>query len=156
MPLYESVFIARQDVATTQVEALAAQFAEIIRNQGGKVTKTEQWGLRTLAYRIKKNKKGHYVLFNIDASAAALQEMERNMRLNEDVLRYMSVKVDVLEEGPSAMLRRSEERDSFDRGGDRGDRGMAPRSGGFERSTAPRAVGSGRPMRRDSSEGDMA
>src|SRR5262249_41423106 len=104
MPFYENVFIARQDVSSTQVDALADTFTNILTEQGGKVTKKEYWGLRNLAYRIKKNRKGHYVLFNIDAPPAALAEMERNMRLNEDVLRYLTVRVEELEEGPSAML----------------------------------------------------
>ena len=122
MPFYESVFIARQDIAATQVEALSTAFAEIIKANGGKVLKTEQWGLRNLAYRINKNKKGHYVMFNLDAPPAAVAEMERNMRISEDVLRYMTVAVEELEEGPSAMLRKEErsDRPSFgDRGGDR-------------------------------------
>ena len=132
MPYYESVFIARQDIATPQVEALTASFAEIVRANGGTVSKTEQWGLRNLAYKINKNKKGHYVLFNIEASAAAINEMERNMRLHEDILRFMTVRVEQLETGPSAMMRR-DERDSM--GGERSDRPQrgsgSERSGGF-------------------------
>jgi small subunit ribosomal protein S6 len=104
LPLYENVFLVRPDVSTQQVEALAQQFTEILTANGGKVAKTEQWGLRNLAYRIKKNRKAHYVLFNIDAPPAAVAEMERNMRLSEDVLRTMTVSVDALEEAPSAML----------------------------------------------------
>ena len=130
MPYYESVFIARQDIPATQVEALTTSFSEIVTKHGGKVTKTEQWGLRSLAYRIRKNKKGHYVLLNLDAPADAVNEMERNMRLNEDVLRFMTVKVEALEEGPSVMMRR-EERDGNERGerGERPSRGeRAPRS----------------------------
>ncbi len=133
MPYYESVFVARQDIPATQVEALTTLFTDIVTTAGGSVKKTEQWGLRTLAYRIRKNKKGHYVLFNLDAPPAAINEMERNMRLNEDILRFMTVKVDELEEGPSVMMRR-DERDSNERGersdrGDRGDRGdRAPRA----------------------------
>ncbi len=122
MPFYESVFIARQDIAANQVEVLTATYADIIKANGGKVLKTEQWGLRNLAYRINKNKKGHYVLFNLDAPPAAVAEMERNMRISEDVLRFMTVSVDELEEGPSAMLRKEErtERGPMgDRGGDR-------------------------------------
>ncbi|MDE2029818.1 MAG: 30S ribosomal protein S6 [Alphaproteobacteria bacterium] len=136
MPLYESIFIARQDVPAAQVETLTQSFADIIVKDGGKVKKTEQWGLRNLAYRIKKNKKGHYVLFNLDAPPEAVAEMERNMGLNEDVLRFMTVRVEEHEEGPSAIMRKDErsDRPSFgDRGGDRGDRGFdrprrAPRS----------------------------
>lgn len=119
MPLYESIFIARQDVPTTQVEALTTLFSDIIVKDGGKVTKIEPWGLRTLAYRINKNKKGHYVLMNIDASPAAIAEMERNMTLNEDVLRYMTIRVEEHEAGPSAILRKEERSERPDRGGDR-------------------------------------
>ena len=104
MALYENVFIARQDVPTTQVETLTNQFAELVTGLGGTVSKKEYWGLRSLTYRIKKNRKGHYTLFNLDAPPAAVQEMERNMRINEDVLRYLTIRVDELEEGPSAML----------------------------------------------------
>jgi small subunit ribosomal protein S6 len=117
MPLYESVLIARQDISSTQAEALTDTFSEIVTNQGGTVSKKEYWGLRNLAYRIKKNRKGHYTLLNIDAPAAAINEMERNIRLNEDVLRYLTIRVDELEEGPSAILRSREER------GTRGGRG---------------------------------
>lgn len=130
MPYYESIFIARQDISAAQVEALSTQFAEVVKANGGSVTKTESWGLRTLTYRIRKNKKGHYVLFNLDAPAKAVAEMERQMRLNEDVLRYMTVKVEELEAGPSVMMRREEREDRAERGprGDRGDRPMrAPR-----------------------------
>src|ERR1700733_4276712 len=108
MPLYECVFIIRQDIPATQVETIAASFADIIRNNDGKVEKTEQWGLRSLAYRIKKNKKGHYVMFNLDAPPAAVNELERNMRLHEDVLRFLTVGVEELEAGPSAILRKEE------------------------------------------------
>ncbi len=140
MPFYESVFIARQDITTAQVEALAAEFSEIVRKNGGQITKTEQWGLRNLAYRIKKNRKGHYVMFNIDGPSAVIPELERNMRLHEDVLRYLTVKVDELEAGPSAMLRRDE------RDGERGERSGSER---FDRS-GPRRDGSGRPPRHQS------
>ncbi len=110
MPAYESVFIARQDVGSSQVDALTDNFAEIIEQGGGKVSKREYWGLRNLAYRIKKNRKGHYVLMNIDAPAPAVLEMERLMRLNEDILRFMTLRVDELEEGPSVMMQKREER----------------------------------------------
>ncbi len=104
LPFYENVFIARQDISAPQVDSLADDFSKIIEDQGGKVAKREYWGLRTLAYRIKKNRKAHYVLLNIDAPTQAVQDMERQMRLNEDVLRYLTVRVDELEEGPSAMM----------------------------------------------------
>ena len=128
MPFYENIFIARQDISTAQVEALTETFATLVAENGGKVEKREYWGLRNLSYRMKKNRKGHYVLFNLDAPSAAVIELERNMRINEDILRYMTVRVEELETGPSAMLRK-EERDV--RGfGDRsfGDRPRRPRS----------------------------
>lgn len=104
MALYESVFIARQDIAASQVDALIERFEGVIGSNGGKITKKENWGLRQLAYRMNKNRKGYYVLFNIDAPAAAVQEMERQMRLDEDIIRYLSIRVEELEEGPSAIL----------------------------------------------------
>ena len=110
MALYESVFITRQDISSSQAEALVDSFAEIIANTGGSVQKKEYWGLRNLAYRIKKNRKGHYALLNIDAPPAAIAGMERNMRLNEDVLRFMTVRVEELDEGPSPVLRSRDER----------------------------------------------
>ena len=117
MPLYENVFIARQELSTAQVEAMTESLSNIIKDNGGTVAKTEYWGLKTLAYRIKKNRKGHYVLFNLDAPSDAVQEMERNMRINEDLLRYLTIRVDELEEGPSIQMQ-SRGRD----GGRRGDR----------------------------------
>jgi small subunit ribosomal protein S6 len=111
MPFYENVFISRQDVSATQVEALTEQFATIVKDHGGEVTKREYWGLRNLAFRIKKNRKGHYVLMSISAPPAAIAEMERNMRINEDVLRHMTVRVEALEEGPSTMMQRRDERE---------------------------------------------
>ena len=129
MPLYESVVIARQDIATTQVDTLADELTNIITEGGGKVTKRESWGLRSLTYRIKKNRKAHYVFFNIDAPPAAINEFERRMRINEDVLRYLTVRVETLEEGPSAVITnkdRPPERTGFFGGG--GGRG---REGGF-------------------------
>jgi len=125
MPFYESVFIARQDISPAQAEALADTFTGILKERGGDVTKREYWGLRSISYRIKKNRKGHYILLNVDAPPAAVQEMERNMRLNEDVLRFMTVRVDELEAGPSMMMQRREER------GDR-DRDRGPRRRDFE------------------------
>lgn len=120
MPLYESVYIARPDISATQVETLTADMKKILEDNGGKVTKDEYWGLKSLAYRIKKNRKGHYSLLNIDCPAAALTEMERNMRLHEDVLRYMSVRVDEHEEEPSVMMQSKSSRDDRDRERDRG------------------------------------
>jgi small subunit ribosomal protein S6 len=103
MALYESVLIARQDISAAQAEALTEKYAEIIQAHGGSVAKRESWGLRTLAYRIRKNRKGHYTLLNIDAPADAVKEMERNMRIDEDVIRYLTIRVDELEEEPSAI-----------------------------------------------------
>jgi small subunit ribosomal protein S6 len=123
VPFYENVFIARQDLAPQQAEAMATAFSEVVTAQGGKVTKTEYWGLRNLSFPIKKNRKGHYTLLNIDAPAAAVAELERQMRIHEDVLRYLTVRVEELEEGPSAMLQRREERaerERSERGGFRG------------------------------------
>ncbi len=104
MSFYEHVFIARQDLSSAQVEDITKKYASVIETMGGKVTKREYWGLRNLAYRINKNRKGYYVLMNIDAPAAAVKEMERLIRIDEDVIRHLTVKVDELEEGPSVML----------------------------------------------------
>ena len=121
MALYENVFIARQDVPATQVETLTTQFSELVTAQGGTVSKKEYWGLRSLAFRIKKNRKGHYTLLNIDAPSAAVKELERTMSINEDIIRFLTVRVDALEEGPSAIMQRSSE--CSDRPGDRPERG---------------------------------
>ncbi len=142
MPLYENVFIARQDISGAQAEALADSFTQLIAEQGGEVKKRENWGLRNLAYRMNKNRKGHYVLFNIDAPAAAIAELERTMRINEDVLRYMTVRVDQLEEGPSAIMQSRGSREDRPRRSDR-DRygeGRESREGG-ERPPTERPVG---------------
>jgi small subunit ribosomal protein S6 len=124
MALYEHIFLARQDVSAQQVEDLTNQLTEVLSAGGGKVTKNEYWGLKSLAYRIKKNRKAHYSLLNIDAPAPAVAEMERLMRINEDILRFMTVRVDKLEEGPSAMMQKRDDR------ADRGDRGDRPDRGG--------------------------
>ncbi len=125
MAFYESVYIARPDISAAQVEALTQRLTEIIEAGGGRVTKNEYWGLKNLAYRIKKNRKGHYSLLNIDAPSGAVGEYERNMRLSEDVLRYLTVKVDELDDNPSIMMTRGS-RD--DRGRGRG-RGFGGRDG---------------------------
>lgn len=109
MPLYETVFIARQDLTPGQNEELTNQMSKILQDNGGKILNTEFWGLRTLAYRIKKNRKGHYVMLQVDAPAAAKDELERNLRLHEDVLRYMTLKMEQVSEGPSPMLRKERE-----------------------------------------------
>jgi len=135
MPLYENVFIARQDISAAQVEAIADQFAALIAEQGGQVTKREYWGLRNISYRIKKNRKGHYMLFNLDAPPAAVNELERNMRINEDVLRYLTVRVDELEAGPSVVMQsrsRGEDRDRRRGDGYRDREDAAPGAAGGE------------------------
>ncbi len=120
MPLYEHVFLARQDISPQQAEALTAQFKTVITSLGGTVGKVEYWGVKSLAYRVKKNRKAHFTLMNIDAPPAAIAEMERQESLNEDVLRILTLRVEELEEGPSAQLRK---RDDDGERGDRGDRG---------------------------------
>ena len=112
MRLYESVFIARQDITSAQVEAMADDFAEIITSAGGSIKKREYWGLRSLAYRIKKNRKGHYVMFNMETGPEALREYERIMGLNEDVLRFLNLNIGEIEDGPSIMLQAKTERSS--------------------------------------------
>jgi small subunit ribosomal protein S6 len=133
MALYEHIFLARQDVSPQQVEELTNAFTEFITQGGGKVSKNEYWGLKSLSYRIKKNRKAHYTLLNIDAPHTAVAEMERQQRLNEDILRFMTIRVDELEEGPSAMMQKR------DRDDDRGDRPGGPRGdrGGFDPGSRP-------------------
>ena len=141
MALYEHVFLARQDLAQAQVDALAETATKIVTDGKGKVTKTETWGLRSLAYRIAKNRKAHYVMLEIDAPGSVVVELERQIQINEDIIRYMTVKVDELEAGPTVMMRKSErdrERRGDREGGrgdrpDRGDRGDSP-----ERAERPR------------------
>jgi len=143
MSFYESVFIARQEISAQQADALAETFSNVIAENGGSVSKRENWGLKSLTFRIKKNRKGHYVMLNIEAPAAAINEMERQMRLHEDIIRYMTVRVEELEEGPSIQARADRDRD--DERGERGDRGDRP-------DRPRRRFGSGAP--RDD-EGDM-
>src|SRR5215467_7342393 len=146
MSLYEHVYLARQDITAQQVDDMTAQYKNVIEQMGGKIAKTEYWGVKSLSYRINKNRKAHMTLLNVDAPAAALNEIERQERLSEDVLRYLTIRVDELEEGPSAMMRKSDrdrdergdrggrfgdrDRGGFrgdrDRGGDRGDRDQRP------------------------------
>jgi small subunit ribosomal protein S6 len=136
MPLYEHVYLARQDVSAQQVEELTAQFTAIVEQMGGKVAKMEYWGVKSLTFRMRKNRKAHFTLMNIDGPSTAIAEIERQQRINEDVLRYLTVRVDEHEEGPSAMMRkvdRDRERDDR-RGGERGfggDRGFGGGGGGF-------------------------
>ena len=120
MPLYEHVFLARQDASTQQVEELTTQMTGIVEGLGGKVVKMENWGVRSLTYRMNKNRKAHFVLLNLDAPSAAVAEVERQERISEDVIRYLTVRVEEHEEGPSAMMRKADrDRDRDDRGGGR-------------------------------------
>jgi small subunit ribosomal protein S6 len=115
MPLYEHIFLARQDVTPQQVEAMVDQYKGVIEQNGGKVEKTEMWGVKSLAYRIKKNRKAHFTMFNLDAPAAAVAEMERQMRISEDILRFMTIKVDALETEPSVMMQKRDRDERKDR-----------------------------------------
>jgi small subunit ribosomal protein S6 len=135
MPLYEHVFIARQDLSNAQAEALIEHFSTVLADNGGTVVANEYWGVKTMAYRINKNRKGHYAFLRTNAPAPAVQEMERLMRLHDDVMRVMSIKVDAHEEGPSVQMQKRDERDR----GDRGDRDMG----------APRMDRDSRPPRED-------
>lgn len=159
MPLYEHTFLARQDVTQAQVETLMKEFSSCIEEGQGKVTKQEYWGVKTLAFKIKKNRKAHYAFFNIEAPPAAVAEMERRMGINGDVIRFLTVRVDALETEPSIMMRKQDREERGDRGGfgggrgfggPRGDRGgfgdRPPRDGGREggstfRSRPPREGG---------------
>jgi small subunit ribosomal protein S6 len=133
MPLYEHVYLARQDASPQQVEELTAQFTGIVEQSGGKVTKSEYWGIRSLSFRIQKNRKAHFTLLNIDAPPAALAEIERQERINEEVLRYLTVRVDEHEEGPSAMMRKAErDRDRDERRSERRRDRDGPRREGDE------------------------
>lgn len=156
MPLYEHVFLARQDVSSQQVEAMMKEFQQVIEEGGGSVGKTEYWGLKSLAYKIKKSRKAHYALFNIDAPPAAVAEMERRMSIAPDVIRFLTIRVEQHEAEPSIQMRKGDrderrgDRDGDrpgggfrggDRGGFRGDRG--PGGGGGFRDRGPRPEGGG-------------
>ncbi len=144
MPLYEHVFLVRQDVSAQQVEELTGRLKGVIEQMGGKVTKLEQWGVKSLSYRLRKNRKAHFTFFNVDAPSAALNEVERQERLNEDILRYLTIRVEAHEEGPSAMMRK------VDRDREREDRGFRDRDRGERRhrdSRAPREEPSGEEVR---------
>jgi small subunit ribosomal protein S6 len=145
MPLYEHVFISRQDLSNAQAEGLVEHFSTVLADNGGKVVESEYWGVKTMAYKINKNRKGHYALLKSDAPSAAVQEMERLMRLHDDVMRVLTIKVDAHGEGPSVQMQKRDDRERGDREGgfgdrgDRGDRGFAPRGDRPERSDrAPR------------------
>lgn len=170
MPLYEHVFLARQDVSQQQVEALTKEYTDVITEGGGKVTKSEYWGLKGLAFKIKKSRKAHYSLLNIDAPAAVVSEMERRMGLSTDVIRFLTLRVDELETEPSVMMRKQDrderggergaggfrggdrggfrggDRGGF-RGGDRGGFGGGAEGGSTFRARPPREGGDSRPPR---------
>ena len=144
MPLYEHVFLARQDLSQAQVDALAENATKIVEDNKGKVVKTETWGLRTLTYKIQKNRKAHFVLLEIEAPGDTIAELERQTRMNEDVIRYMTIRVDEHEKGPSVMMRKSDRPERSERGGfggdrDRGDRGDRGAPRGDRPDRAPRA-----------------
>ena len=145
MALYEHVFLARQDLSQQQVDALVEQYKGIIEAGGGSVGRVENWGVKSLAYRIKKNRKAHFALMDVDTPAPAIKELERQQGLSEDILRFMTIRVDAHEEGPSAMLQRRDDR------GDRGDRG--PRRDRDDRG--PRRDRDDRPPRRDRDGGEQ-
>ena len=152
MPLYEHVFLARQDISQAQVEALTKEYSEIITEAGGKIPKTEYWGVKTLSFKVKKNRKAHYSLLNIDAPPTAVAEMERRMGLSPDVLRFLTIRVDEHETEPSIQMRKSDRDDRRDgerMGGFRGDRGGF-RGGGGGRGDR----GGGGGFRRDREGGD--
>ena len=143
MPLYEHVFLARQDASSAQVEQLTKEFSNILEEAGGKVARSEHWGMKSLAYKIKKSRKAHYTMLNIDAPAAAVNEMERRMRLSTDIIRFMTIRVDQHETEPSVMMRKQDRDDRGGRGGPRG--GDRDRRGGPPRG--PRGPRPDRPDR---------
>jgi small subunit ribosomal protein S6 len=156
MPLYEHVLVARQDATPQAVEALTEEIKATLEANGGKLVSQEPWGLRTLAYRIKKNRKGHFVLLHIDAPSAAVQEVERLEKINEDILRFMTIKVDAFEEGPSAMMKSRDRDDRRREFGDGGGFGGGGGGGGRDRDRGFGGGGGGdrgdRPPRRDRDE----
>lgn len=137
MPLYEHVFISRQDLSSAQAESLVEHFTAVIADNGGKVVESEYWGVKTMAYKINKNRKGHYALMKSDAPAAAVQEMERLMRLHDDVMRVLTIKVDAHAEGPSVQMQKRDDRERGDREGGFGDRGDRPDRGFAPRGDRP-------------------
>jgi small subunit ribosomal protein S6 len=143
MPLYENVFIARQDVSGAQVDALADTFTQLVADNGGEVRKREYWGLRNLAYRMRKNRKGHYVLLHLSAPPAAVAELERTMRINEDVIRYLTIRVGELEEGPSVVMQSRGSRDDRQR---RSERERAGEGREAERPAIERSVPEAEPV----------
>jgi small subunit ribosomal protein S6 len=139
MPLYENVFIARQDISGAQVDALSDSFAQLVADNGGEVRKREYWGLRNLAYRMRKNRKGHYVLLNLSAPPPAVAELERTMRINEDVIRYLTIRVDALEDGASVVMQSRGSRDDRQRRSDR-ERSGEGRAAATDQPPAERVV----------------
>ena len=134
MALYEHVFLARQDLSPQQVDALVEQYKGVIEGRGGSVGRVENWGVKSLTFRIKKNRKAYFTLMDLDCPPAAVKEVERQMSISEDVLRYMTIKVDAHEEGPSAMMQKRDDRDRRDRG----DRDRGPREDRGSRDDRPR------------------
>jgi len=126
MPLYEHVLIARQDLSNAQAEGLVEHFSTVLADNGGKVVASEYWGVKTMAYKINKNRKGHYAFLRTDAPSGAVQEMERLARLHDDVMRVLTVKVDAHDEGPSIQMQKRDERGDRDDRGPREDRGPRP------------------------------
>ena len=142
MPLYEHVLIARQDLSNAQAEGLIEHFSTVIADNGGKVVDHEYWGVKTMAYKINKNRKGHYAYIRTDAPSAAVQEMERLARLHDDVMRVMTIRVDSHEDGPSVQMQKRDERE-------RGDRGDRPDRGERRDGDRPERRDGDRPERRD-------
>ena len=153
MPFYESVFIARQEISSQQFETLGDQFSEIIGDGGGKVTKRENWGLKGLAYRINKSRKAHYMLFNIDAPAEAISEMERQMRLSDDILRYMTIKISELNNEPSVQAKNKTSKSHDDNSKTRGEVEFTARTPEERASEKPEERTSEKPEER-ASEGE--
>ena len=145
MPHYEHIYLARPDVTAQQVETLTEQMKALIATHGGSVSKVEPWGLKSLTYRIRKNRKAHFTLMNVTAPPAAITELERQLGINEDVIRFITIRVEEHEAGPSAMLRKREESDRDDRG-PRGPRGDRPDRGDRDRSDRPRRPREDAPM----------
>ncbi len=139
MALYEHIFLARQDISAAQVDALVEQFKGILGDNGGSVGRVENWGLRTTTYRIKKNRKAHYIMMNVDAPSQAVAEMERQMRINDDILRYMTIRVEEHEEEPSAMMKKGDRDDRPARGGS-GGRDERPRRAAREEEATPDTI----------------
>ncbi|WP_127523866.1 30S ribosomal protein S6 [Mesorhizobium sp. Z1-4] len=134
MALYEHVFLARQDLSPQQVDALVEQYKGVIEEKGGSIGRIENWGVKSLTFRIKKNRKAYFTLMDLDCPPEAVKEVERQMSISEDVLRYMTIKVDAHEEGPSAMMQKRDDRDRRDRG----DRDRGPREDRGSRDDRPR------------------